>query len=406
MGDDGRDSSVDVPGTAAGQAGVNGARGRVLVVDDDEAVRLALSSILDAVGFTVEAAGGGREGLALIAVRGFDAVVSDIRMPDMDGLRLLKSIRERDLDLPVVLLTGGPDVETAAWAVEYGAYRYLLKPVPARELAATLERAVNLGRVARWKREALGHVGVDDLALGDLATLEGRFARALASLWLAGQPIVRASDGSVFATEILVRSHEPRLETPAALFAAAERLALQEDLGRAIRALAARIFLPPHTLLFVNISPTDLLSEDLVYGTAPLTRRAATVVLEVTERVALEWVPDLRRRVARLRSLGYRIAIDDLGAGYSGLTSFASLEPDVAKLDLTIVRGVDRDQTRRRLVASMVQLCRELNIRLVAEGVETVGERDTLTELGCELLQGFLFGLPVAVGDESPAGRG
>ena len=372
-------------------------RGSVLVVDDDPDVRFTVSSILEEAGFEVDTAAHGREGLERLAARAYEAVVSDIRMPDMDGLQLLRQLRERDLDLPVVLMTGGPGIETAIQAVEYGAYRYLLKPVSAEDLVATLERASSLGRVARWKREALGHLGRDDLALGDLATLEGRFAQALAALWLAGQPIVRAADGSLFAIEVLVRSRSPRLETPADLFGAAERLGRVEELGRAIRSLAAGVPLPPGALLFVNINPSDLLSADLLSAAAPLSARAGAVVLEVTERATLERVPDLRRRVADLRALGYRIALDDLGAGYAGLTSFASLEPQVAKLDMSIVQGLDHDDTRRRLVASMVQLCRDLDIRLVAEGVETEGERAVLIELGCELLQGYLLGRPEAV---------
>ncbi len=377
-------------------------RGSVLVVDDDPDVRFTVSSILEEAGFDVDTAANGREGLERLAACDYEAVVSDIRMPDMDGLELLKQLRERDLDLPVVLMTGGPGIETAIQAVEYGAYRYLLKPVSGEDLVATLERASSLGRVARWKREALGHLGRDDLALGDLATLEGRFAQALAALWLAGQPIVRAADGSLFAIEVLVRSRSPRLETPAALFGAAERLGQVEELGRAIRSLAAGVPLPPGALLFVNINPSDLLSADLLSPASPLSARAGSVVLEVTERATLERVPDLRRRVADLRGLGFRIALDDLGAGYAGLTSFASLEPQVAKLDMSIVQGLDRDDTRRRLVASMVQLCRDLDIRLVAEGVETEGERAVLTELGCELLQGYLLGRPEAVTGTPP----
>ena len=376
-------------------------RGTVLVVDDDADVRFTVSAILEEAGFAVETAVNGREGLELAARRDYDAIVSDIRMPDMDGLQLLKSLRERDLDVPVVLMTGGPGIETAIQAVEYGAYRYLLKPVAAADLESTLARAVRLGRVARWKKEALGHLGTGHHALGDLATLEARFAQALATLWLAGQPIVRASDGGLFAVELLVRSRASRLETPAELFGAAERLGRVEELGCAIRGLAANVRLPAGALLFVNINPSDLLSEDLLSPRSPLSSRAGQVVLEVTERANLEHIPELPRRVAELRQLGYRLALDDLGAGYAGLTSFASLEPQVAKLDMTIVRGLDHDDTRRRLVASMVQLCRDLDIRLVAEGVETEGERAALVELGCELLQGFLIGRPAAVAGES-----
>jgi len=92
--------------------------------------------------------------------------------------------------------------------------------------------------------------------------------------------------------------------------------------------------------------------------------------------------------------MGFRIAVDDLGAGYAGLTSFTQLEPEIAKLDMSLVRGIDADPRRQSIVLSMKRLCDELDIAVVAEGVETVGERDALAELGCHLLQGYLFAKP------------
>ena len=89
--------------------------------------------------------------------------------------------------------------------------------------------------------------------------------------------------------------------------------------------------------------------------------------------------------------------MDDFGAGYAALNSFASLHPDVAKLDMALVRGVDRDPYRRRLVASVTAMCRDLGILVVAEGIETEAEKATLVDLGCDLLQGFLIGLPAAL---------
>jgi EAL domain-containing protein (putative c-di-GMP-specific phosphodiesterase class I) len=104
----------------------------------------------------------------------------------------------------------------------------------------------------------------------------------------------------------------------------------------------------------------------------------------------------VRERIARLRQLGFRIAIDDIGAGYSGLNSFAMIQPDVVKLDITLVRGVDEDPVKRKLVRVLGDLCQDLGILVVAEGVETPSERDTLVSLGCDLLQGYLFARPGA----------
>ena len=118
------------------------------------------------------------------------------------------------------------------------------------------------------------------------------------------------------------------------------------------------------------------------------------MVLEVTERTALEEVSDIAARVEGLRDIGYRLAVDDLGAGYAGLASFASIEPDVVKLDMALVRGVDVSPLKQSVVRSVVGLAAELGIDVISEGIELPAERDTLALLGCHLFQGYLFGRP------------
>jgi EAL domain-containing protein (putative c-di-GMP-specific phosphodiesterase class I) len=103
-----------------------------------------------------------------------------------------------------------------------------------------------------------------------------------------------------------------------------------------------------------------------------------------------------------LRAVGFRIAIDDLGAGYAGLTSFALLEPEIVKIDMTLTRGIDQSPVKQKLVRSMSTLCREMGMTIVTEGVETRDERDTLLAIGCDLLQGYLFARP-AKGFPKPA---
>ena len=96
-----------------------------------------------------------------------------------------------------------------------------------------------------------------------------------------------------------------------------------------------------------------------------------------------------------LRELGFRIAVDDLGAGYAGLSSFSQLEPEFVKLDMSLVRGVDASTRKRSVIRAMAQLCtHDLTIEVISEGVETTQERDALTQEGCDLLQGYLFAKP------------
>jgi EAL domain-containing protein (putative c-di-GMP-specific phosphodiesterase class I) len=145
----------------------------------------------------------------------------------------------------------------------------------------------------------------------------------------------------------------------------------------------------------VNVHPEDLGDIDLVSPGAPLSAIATRVVLEITERSSLDPIEGIHGRVAKLRELGYRIAVDDLGAGYAGLSCFTLLGPDVVKLDMSLIRDIDRSSRKRSVVRSMIDLSsRELGMFVICEGVETVDERDTLARLGADLFQGYLFARP------------
>lgn len=368
---------------------------RVLLVDDDPAVRNALRRVLEKRGYRVFPCGSGSEALECLASGGFDAMVSDVRMPGMSGLKLLRAVREHDLDLPVILVTGNPDLASAAEAVEYGAFQYLIKPVEASRLDETVERAATVGRMARVKREYVEEYGSSTFRIGDKAGISATLERAFQSLWVAYQPIVRADDHSIFAYEALMRSDEPDLPTPQAVLKAAERVERLNELGGIMRGLTARD-LPAvdDAVFFVNLHPEDLIDERLYEAAAPLTPFAHRIVLEVTERASLEHIRGLRERVARLRALGFRIALDDLGAGYAGLTSFTQLEPEFVKLDMELIRGINQNEMKRKIVRSMVELCHDMGKCIIAEGVETHEEREVLLNLECDLLQGYLLARP------------
>jgi EAL domain-containing protein (putative c-di-GMP-specific phosphodiesterase class I) len=369
---------------------------RVLVVDDEPVTARGYARALSVAGYQVTVAHDGREAAALTKSQTFDVVVSDIAMPDMDGLALLRTIRQADLDVPMIFMTGSPAIESAVAAIEYGAFRYLLKPVAPAALLDVVERGVRVHRLARVRREAAMVRELDGKPIGDRAGLEARFAAAVSKLWVAAQPIVSWSSRQIFAYETLLRTDEPTLRSPVDFFDAAERLGRAPELGRVVRAQLARIMreAPPPAPLFVNLHPSDLEDSEIYSDDGALTPFARQVVLEITERAALDRIHELGTRVARLRELGYRIAIDDLGAGYAGLTSFAQLEPEVVKVDMSLVRGIDRSAVKQKLVRSIVALCTELGIHLIAEGIETPEERDTVITLGGDLCQGYLFARP------------
>jgi PAS domain S-box-containing protein len=373
------------------------ARERVLLVEDDSIVARVLQRSLRTAGFEVVVAGalgGARTELG----RGqFDVLVTDLGLPDGSGLELLGDLRTRALDLPVVVTTGAPTVETASEAVHGRVREYLRKPLSAPEFIRAVREAADEGRVTRLRAKLLANrAGSGDL-LRDLPATERTFASALRKLRMVYQPIVRAGDGTIYGFEVLLRTDEPTLATAAQVLAAADVLGRVDDLGRAVRASVATTLLGHRERLesiFVNVHPLEFRADVLAEVTDPLAGLARRVVLEVTERASLEVGPGLDAALTALRELGYRIAIDDLGEGYAGLTSLIHVSPDFVKIDISLVQGVDRAPLKRDIIAALVDVARRAGITVIAEGVETRAERDVLVELGCDLLQGFLFARP------------
>jgi EAL domain-containing protein (putative c-di-GMP-specific phosphodiesterase class I) len=377
---------------------------QVLVVDDDDSVRRAVARTLRNADFAVVSASSADEALVLLrAGRSFDVIVTDLLMPGTSGTEFIRLVRQFELDTPVIVLTGHSSLDSAILVLEHGGFRYLKKTVDSRTLIAAVREASAQHRPQIVGKQSVKPDDAERPRRRDHAELQAEFFRALAQLWIAFQPIVNWPGQTIFGYEALVRSSEPALDTPDRLIDLAERLGQVEELGAAIRkAVAESIALAPKSaVIFVNLHALDLTSDDLFSSSALLSGHADRVVLEVTERSSLHHIQDLRPRLRALRRLGFRIAVDDLGAGYAGLASFSQLEPDVAKFDMSLIRGIDKSSRKKSIVRSMIAMCtNDLGTAVVCEGVETEAERDTLSDLGAELLQGYLFAQP------SPGFRG
>jgi EAL domain-containing protein (putative c-di-GMP-specific phosphodiesterase class I) len=194
-----------------------------------------------------------------------------------------------------------------------------------------------------------------------------------------------------------MRSTDKSLPHPGAVLDAAERLEKVSQLGRALRGLTAKVIADAPAergLFFVNLHLLDLLDKQLTSAFAPLTKVASRVVLEITERTSLQGHADIRYRVAELKELGFQIAIDDLGGGHARMGTFSPFDTDFVKLDMSLVRDLEKHPTKQRLVKSIIELCADSNTKVVGEGVETEAEAKVLVDLGCDLLQGYLINRP------------
>ncbi|MDF7775144.1 EAL domain-containing protein [Sphingomonas sp. AOB5] len=208
------------------------------------------------------------------------------------------------------------------------------------------------------------------------------------------QPIHRLDTGRSAGCEALARFTDASKRPPNEWFDEAFEVGMGTELElAAIRnALAGAAYAPADHYVSINVSPETALSGKL----GPMLEAAgrSNLVLEVTEHSGVEDYQALRDALLELRRYG-RIAIDDFGAGYSSLRHIISLEPDILKLDMSLVRGIHLDPARRALASAMVGFAGRVNASIVAEGVELPEENAVLRDLGVTYGQGYLFSRPM-----------
>jgi EAL domain-containing protein (putative c-di-GMP-specific phosphodiesterase class I) len=244
-------------------------------------------------------------------------------------------------------------------------------------------------------------------ALGQPDLEVRRVLAGMATSRLVFQPIVDLTRGAVVGYEALARFGDAGQRTPTPYLAAAERAGRAAELEAHLlaQALKARTGAPTGCFLSVNISPT-LLSHPTVAALLRAAGDLSGLVIELTEHVPVDNLGALRRRIDVLRDRGALLALDDTGAGWSGLRQVAELRPDIVKLDRSLVTNLDRDQVKQALVELVGQFVSRLGSRLLVEGVERLEELDAAVRLGVPLAQGWLLGRPSGRWAELPAGVG
>jgi EAL domain-containing protein (putative c-di-GMP-specific phosphodiesterase class I) len=207
------------------------------------------------------------------------------------------------------------------------------------------------------------------------------------------QPIVDLATRKVFALETLVRCRVAGFESPVTLFEDAVTKGYCGRLGRVIREMM--IAASPDLPLFANVHPEELVQRHIVRPDDPLFSHTHDVYLEITESVPFSHFDQCYAVLRELQSRGrVHLVIDDLGAGYSNLLRIVDLQPAIVKLDMQLIRGIERKARQQRLVKSIVAMCRDQGARVVAEGIETVGELKAVIDAGVHYGQGYLLAKP------------
>ena len=260
-------------------------------------------------------------------------------------------------------------------------------------LQRPMARAVKHIQLECWRPEAAARNTDGRLLANALATeaFEYHF-----------QPIVDVQAGAVIAYEALCRGTMQDFRFPDLIFKTAERCDRVWDLGKVLRDVAARATASLHEsskggrMMFLNVHPRDLNDPSFIQQTTdgPLVEFASEIVLELTERAAVDDYKSLKKLFGTLRAHGYRVAIDDLGSGYAGLTALAELEPEFIKFDMGLVRDLHLNPTKQQLIERMVGFARDMQATTISEGVECAEERAALLNCGSNVMQGYFFARP------------
>jgi EAL domain-containing protein (putative c-di-GMP-specific phosphodiesterase class I)/DNA-binding response OmpR family regulator len=259
---------------------------------------------------------------------------------------------------------------------------------PAKLLAAAIDYASILTAVAGAAIADRRETGAEQARLGVVL--------ATRAFYVVFQPIVELDTRYVVGYEALTRFTDGT--APDVRFADAARLGLGDDfeLAAIAAAIAEAHKLPPDAFLSLNVSPAVALGTDERLQQS-LRDVGRPIVLELTEHVPIGDYAQLRAAIDRLGRV--QIAVDDAGAGYASLRHILELRPAFAKLDISLVRGIDGDDLRQAMAAGFQYYALRTGCRLVAEGVETEAEANTLRDLGIDLGQGYLFGRPERLPD-------
>jgi EAL domain-containing protein (putative c-di-GMP-specific phosphodiesterase class I)/CheY-like chemotaxis protein len=380
---------------------------RVLIADDEVEVRGALAELIGAEdGLRIVATAGDADQAARLAsATSPDVALVDVKMPNGGGPRAAREILRVSPHTRVLALSAYEDRETVLTMLGAGAVGYLVKGTPPEDIVSAI------GRAARGQTSVSSAVmaGVVDELTSQLRRAERRTheveerrdrVRSVIedrAFTLVYQPIYRLPAKDVIGFEALARFSGEPSRPPDVWFREAAEIGLGLDLEVAATRMALEDLdaLPDDAYLSLNLSHRAAVSPRLLdaFDGAPLRR----IVVEITEHEPVDDYDELGTALERLRARGARIAIDDAGAGFASLRHTLLLDPDVIKLDISLTRHIDADRGKRALAKALISFAQEMRMDIVAEGIETEEELETLLALGARLGQGFYLARPAPI---------
>lgn len=384
---------------------------KILVIEDEPTIRDLIADLLEAEDFISLCAQDGATGLKLAVEEQPDLILCDIMMPEMDGYSVLTALRQnlRTAALPFIFLTAKADKPDVRRGMVLGADDYITKPFGRDELLDAIHARLKKHRV----QTELSSLSGPSSTVSRRTIKVARLRQAIESgeFFVEYQPQVHAESGRIVSAEALVRWRSPEmgLVSPGEFIPLAEETELIIQLGEWVlttvchQATAWQQRGVPISRLAVNLSSVQFKRADLPQQVERVLEETGLppnmLDLELTESLLIQNVEMAIAKLNEIRALGIRVSIDDFGTGYASLGYLQHFPFDILKLDQCFVRDVDSNPKNAAITIALIQMAHSLGLQVIAEGVETVGERDFLLRHNCDIMQGYLFGRSLPPGE-------
>lgn len=308
-------------------------------------------------------------------------------------LGMLAWMRVRHPSAQVVVVARPGSGARALRLANSGATALIHTPVEQADLLAAIDRAVRNHELRDLAQRRYEDSYVQRRHLDAMSHV---FETALMQLNLAYQPIIRARTGCVVGYEALLRTNSTRLDGAGPMLALARRLGRQSEVDDRVRSLVTLLFEESAQLrtIFVNFDTDELLRGVLGTRQDSLAPYATRVVVEFGDEALPSEHAAAATTLKTMRDRGYRVAAGGIAGTIKGLGRMRALAPDLYKLGAAVVQRSDEDPEKRRHIARLVELAHDEGALVVAQGIERPEEREVAASLGCDMLQGYLLGMP------------
>ncbi|HYW18993.1 MAG TPA: EAL domain-containing response regulator [Nodularia sp. (in: cyanobacteria)] len=386
---------------------------KILVIEDEESVRENLLDLLEAENFETITAENGKIGITLAISRMPDLILCDMMMPEIDGYGVLTAVRQEPLTatIPFIFLTAKSAKADFRQGMDMGADDYLTKPFTRAELLRAIMN--RLERQATLKKHlSKSHQPATTTLSPKMQLIEMNLHRVIHEkrfheFEIYYQPIINIASGKIISAESLLRWHSPELGSvaPGEFIPVAESTGLIISIDQWVLKNVCKQIKSWQDMggialrVAVNISVIEFNHPDFIKNIIQFLQhndlQAKYLEVEITESMIMQNANGAIATMNELQNLGVRIAIDDFGTGYSSLIYLKNLPINTLKIDRYFIHNVDNDPQKSAISKALIQMAHNLNLQVIAEGVETESELSFLSENRCDAMQGFLFSRPL-----------